>query len=874
MRRYVCAAGLFVAAAALAQQPQNLYPLPRIATVFPAGVQVGTSVEVTFTGTDLEDASGLSFSHPGITAEVIVPEEPKPDPKPADPKAKPPGKKKGQAGPVVVKAKVTVAAGVPAGTYDVRVVNKWGVSNPRAFAVGTLPEINEKEPNNDIPEAQRVALGTVVNGVINSPTDVDYFVFAGKAGQRLLAHCATTSIDSKARPLVEIFTKDQRRLGMNRNYKDGDALADVTLPTDGDYYIRLSEFAYQYGGPDSFYRLTLSTGPWVDAVYPPRIEPGKTTNVTLIGRNLPGGKPVGHLDNRPIEAIEVAVTAPTAPTPFRGRIEPLSGTQDGFEYRFPGANPVLIYFAKEPVVLEAPVDNDTPDKAQAIPAPCEVAGFIGKPNDRDWYSFKAKKGEVFQIDLFAERIGSNMDAVLSLVNAATKQEIAGEAQLDDDNETLHPISFYTRTADPPGYKFTAPQDGTYLIRVASREAAVEYGPRAVYQLRIGKPRPDFRVIVVPKCRELPTATVLHPGGDAALDVLVQRIDGFAGTVSITASNLPPGVTATPTLVGAGQRWATLVLNASPDAKDVTTTIEVSATATIDGKTLTSTARPAAITWAIGQGQNSPAIARLDQSLPLAVRAGRAEFRISADARRLTVKGKDGKDVPAKPEMVVKPGDKITIPVKVRWQWWTARPNAATLFVEPTVPQTNQQSSPYTGQTLNLQVPVPKEKGEAAVTLDLRPNCPPGKYSATIRGETQIPFQRDPKKPQKNPITSYAFTAPVEFMVVPNALARVNVQAPKPQLKPNESTEITVKVDRLLEFDGEFQLNVTFPKEGEKLFSAPAKIAAGQNETKVKITVHADAKPGQVQNVTVTATAVYDGKYPVVQEGKVNLTIAK
>jgi hypothetical protein len=876
MRRFVSAAALFTAAVAFAQPPQAYYPQPRVATVFPAGGQVGTTVEVTVTGTDLEDATGLVFSYPGFRATVIPPEEPKPDPK-ADPKAKPKegGRRKGNAGPVTVKAKVVVAADVPAGIYDVRVVNKWGVSNPRAFAVGTRPEVNEKEPNNDVPEAQRVTLGTVVNGVVNSPTDVDYFVFAGKAGQRVLAHCATTSIDSKARPLVEVFAKDQKRLGMNRNYKDGDALADVTLPADGDYYVRVSDFAYQFGGPDAFYRLTLDTGPWVDAVFPSRVEPGKETRVTVIGRNLPGGSPVGHVDGRPVEAVEVTITPPATPTPYRGLIEPVSGTLDCFEYRFPGANPVPIYFAKEPVVLEAPADNDRPEKAQPLTVPCEVAGFIGKPNDRDWYSFAAKKGDVFYVELFAERVGSRVDGVLTILNAANKQEIAGEAQLDDDNDALHPVAFYTRTTDPPAYKFTAPQDGTYLVRVASREAAVEYGPRAGYQLRIGKPKPDVRVVVIPKTRELPSSVELRPGGQAALDVLVQRVDGYAGPVTVTADNLPAGVTATPAVVGTGQRWGTLVLAATSDVKDLTATFAVTAAITVDGKPVTRPARPAGITWAIGQGSNAPAISRMEQSLVLAVRPGRPELRLGTVPAKITVKSPNGKDEPAKPDLVVKPGDKITVPVTVGWQWWTRRPNAATLFVEPTVPQTNQQSSPYGGQTYNLQVQVPREKGDATVTLDLRTNCPPGKYAAVIRGETQIPFARDPAQPQqRTPITLSAFTAPVEFTVIPAALARVTVQAPKPQLKPGESTELTVRVDRLLEYDGEFAIDVVFPKEGAKLVAAPAKIAAGQPETKVKVTAYSDAMPVQVPNVTVTLTAVYDSKYQVTQDGKVTLTIQK
>src|SRR5262249_48532014 len=64
----------------------------------------------------------------------------------------------------VTKFKVTIPADLPVGLYDVRVANGLGVSNPRAFAVGDQAEVLEKEPNNDVPEAQRVELNTTING--------------------------------------------------------------------------------------------------------------------------------------------------------------------------------------------------------------------------------------------------------------------------------------------------------------------------------------------------------------------------------------------------------------------------------------------------------------------------------------------------------------------------------------------------------------------------------------------------------------------------------------------------------------------------------------------------------------------------------------
>ena len=273
MRRFLARAltFTFAAGAALvyAQQPSVPMPAPRINTIFPMGGQLGTTVELTVSGSDIDEPTGLVFSAPEIKSELIVAPEP-----PVDPK-KPPVPKPKRGGPITsAKFKVTIPASVAPATYDCRLVNKSGVSNPRAFAVGDKPEVNESDkPHNDVPDAQKVEIGTVINGVIANQTDVDYYSFAAKAGQRVLVHCSTSSIDSRARTLVEIFDTAGKRVGLNRNYKENDALADITAATEGTYSVRVSEFAYQAASADYFYRLTITTAPWIDSVYPAAINP-------------------------------------------------------------------------------------------------------------------------------------------------------------------------------------------------------------------------------------------------------------------------------------------------------------------------------------------------------------------------------------------------------------------------------------------------------------------------------------------------------------------------------------------------------------------------------------------------------------------------
>src|SRR5579871_5441908 len=285
-------------------------PAPRLLTVMPPGGKIGSAVEVTFTGTDLEEPEQLLFSHPGIKAEPLAAPEPQPQPKQEPQKGQ--GRRRGMGKPVISRFKVTLDANVPPGIHDVRFVNKWGVSNPRAFVAGDLAEVLEKEPNNDVEQAQRVEINSTINGSMSNPTDVDYFVFAGKKGQRVLFSCLASSIDSRFHAGLEVYDNKGKQLAFGRDYSNTDAVADCILPNDGDYYVRLYHFTHTQGSAEHFYRLSISTAPWIDAVFPSAVEPGKSTSVTVFGRNLPGGKldASARDGDRALEKITATVTAP------------------------------------------------------------------------------------------------------------------------------------------------------------------------------------------------------------------------------------------------------------------------------------------------------------------------------------------------------------------------------------------------------------------------------------------------------------------------------------------------------------------------------------------------------------------------------------
>ncbi len=612
-------AGLLLTSRTDAQQQigSNL-PAPRLLTVMPPGGKIGSTVEVTFTGTDLEEPEHLLFSHPGIKAEMVAAPEPPPTPQPTPKK----GRRQGMMGkPSVSRFKVTLAANVPPGIHDVRFVNKWGVSNPRAFVAGDLNEVLEKEPNNDVEQAQRVELNATVNGSMAAPTDVDYYVFAGKKGQRVVFSCLASSIDSRFHAGLEVYDSKGKQVASGRDYHDNDALADCTLSADGDYYVRLFHFTHTQGTAEHFYRLRISTAPWIDAVFPCAVEPGKTTAVTVYGRNLPGGKldPSAVVEDRVLEKITVNVTAPTDAgqrLTFGGLVAPRMAALDGFEYRLRNetgwSNPFLISLAHAPVVLDKD-GNDTPETAQEVPVPCEIAGHVEKRSDRDWYAFAAKKGDVYNIEILSDRLGAPTYMYFMLRDQKT------ELKESDDNPDILSRAFYARTEDPQAYRFTVPADGKYQLLVSSRLADTVAGPRHFYRVRITPPRPDFHLVALPPDDHRPAGMTVLAGGQQAFTILAVRQDGFVGDIALTAEGLPPGVTAAPQTVGGDLRETRFAVSAAPSAAAWTGEIKVVGTAVIEGKKVVREARSGSVVWPVPPNQNIPTISRADHSLMLAVR---------------------------------------------------------------------------------------------------------------------------------------------------------------------------------------------------------------------------------------------------------------
>lgn len=193
--------------------------LPFVTSIFPLGGRAGAPVTVAMKGWNLE------------TAELTPP-----------------------------------AAGAGPGVYSLAARRESLVSNRVPFALDTLPEGFDKEPNNETTRAQKVKLPVIVNGRIDRPDDWDVFQFEGRAGDKIVAEVSARRLDSPLDSMLKVtdatgkvltFNDDHLDAGSGVNTHHADSYVMVELPADGSYCVHLGDTT-RHGGEEYAYRLRIS----------------------------------------------------------------------------------------------------------------------------------------------------------------------------------------------------------------------------------------------------------------------------------------------------------------------------------------------------------------------------------------------------------------------------------------------------------------------------------------------------------------------------------------------------------------------------------------------------------------------------------------
>jgi hypothetical protein len=593
-------------------------PSTQFSRIFPLGAKFGTTIDVTVAGGDHIELSQLVFSHPGIKA---------------TPKMHKPSEFFDEE-PLPGQFSVAVAGDVPPGVYEARVVGRYGVSNPRAFTVGLYEEQTEGGGNNAAASAVEISIDKTVSGWVDANA-VDHFKLALKEGQRVLLDCAAQRIDSRLDATMVVYDPNGKEIVRSRDYVGTDPFIALTAPLEGEYIITLHDAVYR-GGNDSFFRLTAHMGPHIDFLLPPAGLAGSHEQYTIYGRNLPGGQITDLLvDGQPLESLPVNIPLPGDETLARqlmvnGRVAPNGAALDSYLYRLNTAVPVPIHFAHAPVVKEQE-PNNAPSEAQQVAVPCEIAGQFYPARDNDYVQFHAKKGEVYYIDLVSHRLGVDVDPYL-IVQRVTKNDkgeetVANIVTTDDPGDRNGRIgSNFDTSTDDPTYRLTADQDAVYRVIVRDQNSGYVNDPRNVYRLVIRQPQPDFRVIAIAEKIQSPInaaavqagTTSLRRGGTTMYTVRLERRDGFAGEVEISAEGLPEGVVCPKTVVAGNVSSTVLIFKAADNAPFWSGAIRIVGKAKIGDQDVTRLARGGAVVWETGNRVQQPPNFRTTQDLFFAV----------------------------------------------------------------------------------------------------------------------------------------------------------------------------------------------------------------------------------------------------------------
>ena len=478
---------------------------PELSVVTPRGVQRGAEADLVVHGNRLADAKEILFYQPGITVTKLEASDAQ-----------------------HVKLHVQVAKDAKIGEYPLRIRTATGLSELRTLFVTPFPVVEEKEPNNDQAHANPVELNTAVEGVIENE-DVDYFVIDAKKGQRITAEVQGMRLgDAMFDPYVAIL--DSKKFAIAESDDTAlarqDPIASAIVPEDGKYYVQVRDTSYT-GGGNFYYLLSVGTFPRPTAVFPLGGKAGEDLAVKFIGDPAGEIAQTIKLPSDPVDSFEVFAEK-------AGLVPP---------------SPNFLRVSPFPNVL-AEGENHDPAHATAASQDLPIAlnGIISKPNETDYFKFKAKKDQAIDIRVLARVLRSPLDSVITLHDAKGNQIAANDDSGGPDSSL----------------RFNPPADGEYIVGIFD-------------QLHNGGPDYTYRIEltpVKPKCTlQIPQFAVnsqernwvVVPRGNKFATVIRATRTDFGGELKLTCPDLPEGVSMHCENMAPNLDVVPVVFEAKPDA---------------------------------------------------------------------------------------------------------------------------------------------------------------------------------------------------------------------------------------------------------------------------------------------------------------------
>ena len=468
--------------------------------LLPRGGARGATVAVEFHGISLENPKEILFYQPGIKATDFVPYA-----KPGD----------------GFKVKFQIAPDCPLGEHVLRVRTATALSDAVTFWVSpyrTEYEFEDKIGQNDtIEKAKAIPLNVTVEGQIlpGPEMDVDMYRVQVKKGQRISvevesARLGTLHFGGENDLAVRILDAAGKELGKNDDsalYVQ-DPVLSILAPADGPYFVEIKQQVF-FPPRQAWYRAHIGTFSRPTAIFPAGGQAGTTIEARILG------DPAGERT----EQIKLPAK--------------------------PGNFPYYSEGAPSPNVLRvSPYPNAT---GTNVELPIALNGILTKLGQVDTYTFPAKKGDNWNIHVFARTLGAPVDPKIWVRSVKDLKHLldADDARLQDLGQPSARGTWYIKDQQDPVAIFKVPADGDYILGIEDAGGAA--GPDHVYRVEIEPVRDTiYTHITMSDGYQIPrlTGLIVPQGNRWTLDVQIAQGLGnnYKGDLELEAVGLPRGVT--------------------------------------------------------------------------------------------------------------------------------------------------------------------------------------------------------------------------------------------------------------------------------------------------------------------------------------------
>jgi hypothetical protein len=156
------------------------------------------------------------------------------------------------------KERVTLTVPDKLGVQQIQLDVNGIKTNPATFIVSTLPQVLEREPNDEPGTATRFALPAGLNGKIGRKRDMDHWVFAAKQGTplrfELKARRFGTLLNSTLHGVLDVMDPKGTVLATSDVTHRQEAALTFTPGADGDFILRVRDLNSK-GGDTAVYNV-------------------------------------------------------------------------------------------------------------------------------------------------------------------------------------------------------------------------------------------------------------------------------------------------------------------------------------------------------------------------------------------------------------------------------------------------------------------------------------------------------------------------------------------------------------------------------------------------------------------------------------------